>query len=248
MEIIKKHIAALSDIGKKRKNNEDAAYVAETAYGTLLAAADGMGGHRKGEVASKIVIDSFSIPFFSYRKVFNLRRSKKFFRRYLKNANREIYRMSLAGDEYKEMGTTAVSALIYDKGVYVISVGDSRCYTFSESTGLMQRTSDQTYVEMLFETGRIKKSEIATHPQKNLLLNAVGINPDVTNVEELILPKEECDVILLCTDGLYNMVSDQEIAEVLCDSDDAESKAKRLIDLALEHGGNDNVAVVLWVK
>lgn len=248
METTRKRIAALSDIGKKRKNNEDAAYVAETPYGTLLIAADGMGGHRKGEVASKIVIDSLSIPFYSYRKCFNLRRTKKFFHKYLKAANRDIYQMSLEGDEYKEMGTTAVSALIYDKGIYLVSVGDSRCYTYGADSGLVQRTSDQTYVEMLFETGRIRKSEIATHPQRNLLLNAVGINPDVTNVEEFIVPKEACDSILLCTDGLYNMVSDTEIEEIMRADDDAESKAKRLIDLALEHGGNDNVAVVLWVK
>lgn len=240
------HIAALSDIGKKRKNNEDSAYVATTPYGTLLIAADGMGGHRKGEVASKIVVDSLSIPFMTFHHKFKSGNSKRFLSKNLKKANKEIYKMSLSGDEFREMGTTAVAALVFDSGTYLLSVGDSRCYSFKDNV-LTQQTKDQTYVEMLFETGRIKKSEIATHPQKNLLLNAVGINPDLVDVEEKVIPNDY-DALMLCTDGLYNMLNESEMSSVLRENVGAHEKAQKLIDLALEHGGNDNIAVVLLVK
>ena len=204
-------IAALSDIGLRRKNNEDAAYAIKNQYGVLLIVADGMGGHRKGEVA-----------------------------------NNEIYKMSLSGDEYREMGTTAVSCIIGDKESTILSVGDSRCYIIDNDGLLKQVSKDQTYVELLFESGKISKSEMATHPQKNLLINAVGINPDLTNIEEFVLPNDSYRAILLCSDGLYNMVSDEEIHAVMMEELTANEKAKALIKKALDAGGNDNVAVVIW--
>lgn len=239
-------IAALSDIGLRRKNNEDAAYAVSNQYGKLLIIADGMGGHRKGEVASKIVIDFLSIKFNSERHIFNTRRAKKFYKKQMKKANQEIYKMSLSGDEYREMGTTAVSCLIGDKETTIFSVGDSRCYIIDNDSMLKQITKDQTYVELLFESGKISKSEIATHPQKNLLINAVGINPDLANCEEFVFNNDSYKSILLCSDGLYNMVSDNEIQATMNSSLTAMEKAKELIKKALTAGGNDNIAVAIW--
>lgn len=242
-------IAAKSDIGLRRKNNEDAAYAITNPYGTLLVVADGMGGHRKGEVASKIVIDALSIPFSQERHHFSAHRAKHFFRKNVKKANREIYRLSLSGDEYKEMGTTAVAAIIGEKDSYVVSVGDSRAYILTPEGKLEQLTTDQTYVELLFESGKITRSEIATHPQKNLLINAVGINPDLTNVEEFSLTNDSFNTLMLCSDGLYNMVHDADIQKVLLDTSlSTAKKADELIALALQNGGIDNIAVVLWEK
>ena len=239
-------IAALSDIGLRRKNNEDAAYAIKNQYGALLIVADGMGGHRKGEVASKIVVDSLSIPFSGEHKIFNTHRAKKFYKKHMKKANNEIYKMSLSGDDYREMGTTAVSCIIGDKETAILSVGDSRCYIIDNDGLLKQVTKDQTYVELLFESGKITKSEITTHPQKNLLINAVGINPDLTNIEEFVLSNDSYRSILLCSDGLYNLVSDEEIHAVMMDKLSTNEKAKLLIKKALDAGGNDNVAVVIW--
>lgn len=245
---INERVAAISDIGKKRKNNEDAAYAAYSQYGVLLVVADGMGGHRKGEVASKYVVDELSIEFASNRRVFSTSSAKKFVLKCLKKSNKEIYKMSLAGEEYKEMGTTAVVALVAKNGTYVICLGDSRCYSFSKDTGLTKQTIDQTYVELLFETGRINKAEMQSHPQKNLLINAVGINPDLSQIQEKVIPNDSYDTLLLCSDGLYNLVSDEEISRVLAASKTADEKAKELVDLALNHGGNDNIAVAIWEK
>ena len=243
---ISQKIVAISDIGKRRKNNEDAAYAAYSQYGVLLVVADGMGGHRKGEVASKYVVDELSIEFASNRHVFSLASAKKFVHRCVKKSNKEIYKMSLAGEEYKEMGTTAVVALIAKNGTYVMSLGDSRCYTYSKDTGLTKQTIDQTYVELLFETGRINRAEMANHPQKNLLINAVGINPDLSQIQEKYIDNTSFDSLLLCSDGLYNLVTDEEIARVLSKDKTAPEKAEELKNLALEHGGTDNIAIALW--
>ncbi len=247
METEKKKISGLSDIGLRRKNNEDAVYYDSNEFGTLLMVADGMGGHRKGEVASKMVIDSLAIPFHSFHRVFHTRRSKKFLKKYIKLSNKSIYRMSLSGDEYREMGTTLVCALIGDVETTICSIGDSRCYIIDKEGVLKQVTKDQTYVELLFESGKISKSEISTHPQKNLLINAVGINPDLSNCEEFVLKNDSYRCIMLCSDGLYNMVSDEEIQKTLNDSAlSSEEKAKSLLKKALTNGGNDNIAIVLY--
>ena len=236
-----------TDIGKKRKNNEDTAQGVKGPYSTLLVVCDGMGGHRKGEVASSLIRDSLIINFQKNRKKFNLRRVKHFFRKYLKVANKEIYKMSMDGTDVKEMGSTVVASMIYDGGTYIVSAGDSRCYTYSKEDGLIQRTTDQTYVQVLFEEGKITKAEMAQHPQKNLLVNAVGILPELTHLQEFYLPNDTYETLLLCSDGLYNMVSENEIVSILQNGLlTVEQKAQALIDKALENGGNDNIAVALW--
>lgn len=241
------HFAIATDIGKKRKNNEDCVEFVQGPDSGLLVVCDGMGGHRKGEVASNLIKDCLSLAFQRNRKKFNLRRVKHFFHKQLKLVNKEIYRLSMQGNEVKEMGSTVVSCLIFEGGTYIVSAGDSRCYTFCEEDGLVQRTTDQTYVQVLFEEGKITRAEMATHPQKNLLINAVGILPELTHLQEFYLPNTAYSSLLLCTDGLYNMVSESEMVSVLKDkSMDVKTKAKTLIDLALEHGGNDNIAVAIW--
>ena len=241
-------IYAASDIGKKRKNNEDSAYCARSQYGVILCVADGMGGHRKGEVASKMVVDSLSIPFQELKHEMTLFRAKYFVSHFSKKVNKEIYRMSVSYDEYREMGTTEAVAVICNDGTYIFSVGDSRVYSYSKDKGLNQVTVDQSYVEMLFESGRINKSEMLTHPQRNLLTNAVGLNGKLVNYEQYELKNDSYDSLLLCTDGLFNMVSDEEITGVLSGDGSAEDKTKKLVQLALNHGGIDNVAVVVLEK
>ena len=245
---INEQIAALSDIGLHRKNNEDAAYAIKSPCGVLLAVADGMGGHRKGEVASKIVIDYLSIPFVGSHHKFSLHSAKKFYKKNMKKANNEIYKTSLSGDEYREMGTTVVTSIITEKETLVFSVGDSRCYILNNENKIEQITKDQTYVQLLFDSGKITRSEIQNHPQRNLLINAVGINPDLTNCEEFVLSNDSYKCILLCSDGLYNMVKDEDIETILNEKGAASSKAKALVQKALDAGGNDNIAVAIWEK
>ncbi len=247
-DLFKGSIYAVSDIGKKRKNNEDAAYCAKSQYGIFLIVCDGMGGHRKGEVASKMVIDSLSLPFCSARHVFSTFRGKFFLSHHSKKVNKEIYRRAVSDDDYREMGTTESAALVCEDGTCIFSVGDSRVYSFSKTTGLTQVTKDQSYVGMLFETGRISKADMKNHPQRNLLTNAVGLNANLTNYEEFVISNDSYDSLLLCTDGLYNMISEEDMTEVLSSALSTEEKAKELLSRALDAGGNDNVAIIILEK
>lgn len=247
-EELKGEIFADSNIGLKRKNNEDIAYCAKSQYGILLCVADGMGGYRRGEVASKIVVDSLSVPFSMARSSFNVRKARHFLIQHSKEANEQIYQFSVSDEDYQNMGTTEATAFVTNNGTEVFSVGDSRVYAFSKKTGLTQITKDQSYVQMLFETGRINRTEMKTHPQRNILTNAIGLNASLTNYENFTISNDSYDSLLLCTDGLYNMVSDQTIASVLENGLTVEEKCHRLIQIALENGGIDNSAVVIMEK
>ena len=242
-----KNFVAISDIGLKRKNNEDVAYLATSQYGTILLVADGMGGSRKGEIASKLVADNFSIAFNKLRKNLNAARAKKLAFDCLKRANKSIYTKALSDDFYEGMGTTCVCSMITSDGTYIVSLGDSRLYSYKSEYGLVHQTTDQTYVELLFETGKINRDEMKNHPQKNYLINAVGINPYLTHVQESLIPNDSYKYLLLCSDGLYNMVSDDKITEILeLEGMDCQSKAQRLLDEAIKNGGLDNIAICLW--
>lgn len=242
-------IYAISDIGKKRKNNEDAAYCAKSQYGIFLIVCDGMGGHRKGEVASKMVVDSLSVPFCEARHVFTVFRGKHFLAHHSKKVNKEIYHRAVTNDDYREMGTTESAVLVCQDGTCVFSVGDSRVYSFSKKDGLVQISKDQSYVGMLFESGRIAKADMKNHPQRNLLTNAVGLNANLSNYEEFVIDNDYYDSLLLCTDGLYNMISEDDMRQVLSDTSlDTEAKSKELVKRALDAGGNDNVAVIILEK
>jgi protein phosphatase len=249
-EIRPEQISSGSDIGKKRKNNEDIAYAGLSQYGLLLYICDGMGGHRKGEVASKIISDILSLSFSRNRHVFKPKIARKFALKCLNRANGEIYKHAIAGGEdYKDMGSTAVVAIVCEEETYIVSIGDSRCYTYSKHEGLVQRTIDQTYVEFLYEMGKITRSEMETHPQKNLLINVVGINSELSNVQDSVIPNDSYDVIMLCSDGLYNMVKADVIKSVLADESLTPAQmTKILIDKALENGGSDNIAVSIFKK
>ena len=204
-------IACLTDIGKKRKNNEDMGYVSKNPYATLLLVCDGMGGHKKGEIASKLIVDAVSNEFKKRKTGFNATSVKKFSKNVLKKANKDVHKKSIENNEFREMGSTAVMAIVIKDITFISSVGDSRCYTYSKVKGLKKRTNDQTYVEFLYETGRITKEEKELHPQKNLLLNAVGINHELTNLQTKIIKNSDYTALLLCSDGLYNLVSEKEI-------------------------------------
>lgn len=242
-------LACLTDIGKKRKNNEDMGYVSKNPHATLLLVCDGMGGHKKGEIASKLIVDVVSNEFKKRKIGFNPISVKAFSKHVLRKANRDVHKKSVENNEFREMGSTAVMAIVIKDITYISSIGDSRCYSYSKSKGLKKRTNDQTYVEFLYETGRITKEEREFHPQKNLLLNAVGINHELTNLQTRTIKNNDYSALLLCSDGLYNMVSDKELEEILSnDTLSTNDKAQKMINLALSHGGGDNITVALMEK
>ena len=232
------------DIGKVRLNNEDRAIALTNTRGNiLLIVCDGMGGQSKGDMAASIAIDtiteafrdkeSFSGPFFAKRWVANIVRA----------ANTEVYRQASKSEKYHGMGTTLTLVLIINDYMIVAHVGDSRAYSFRNRV-LTQITEDQTYVQYLYRIGEIKKEDISTHPKRHVLMNALGIYPSL-DLDVKTMPYLG-DTVLLCSDGLYNNVSESDLLTIIKGNDTPDQKVNELVSLANNNGGSDNIAVVIW--
>lgn len=231
----------LTDIGKKRKINQDYLFFSDEAVGcfpNLYIVADGMGGHRAGDKASSYSVTRFvelakkaerELPFLSMEKL-------------LKQVNKEVFELSRREEEYSGMGTTFVAATVVDKVVYVMNVGDSRLYYYDGS--LKQVTMDHSLVEELVRAGELNRLESRNHPQKNIITKAVGVSENV-QPDFFMLDIDEGQKILLCSDGLTNMVDDEKLEEIMSEPEELDQMAKKCIDEALFYGGLDNIAVVI---
>ncbi len=227
---------AITDVGKKRNLNEDS-YIAD---GSIFAVADGMGGHRAGEVASVTALDIL--------KTGLTKRSKETLEhriiRAVKQANQDIYKRALKDLDMRGMGTTLTVAMPNGDKLYIGHVGDSRLYLLRDGK-LSQLTNDHSLVAQMVQSGHLKPEEAEVHPQRSIITRAIGSEIDVEvdlSIED-ILPG---DRFLLCTDGLSAMLSDNEIAEVLRDKEDLDEAARELISWANDRGGKDNITVVLF--
>ncbi len=225
-------------IGLVRKNNEDSCFATEK-HGCLFAVvADGMGGHSGGEVASRIVIDT-AVQFLEDSDIsdFNTDSIKKL----LSDANKCVWERALQDKELQGMGSTATLAIIMGRRALIGHVGDSRAYLF-RSGKLEQLTKDHSYVQMLIENGYITKEEALRHPHRNIITRAIGAERDV-DTDVLTIDLKKGDVILLCSDGLNNAVTDEHICDILLSDEDA--AADRLIEESLSSGGTDNITVFI---
>jgi serine/threonine protein phosphatase PrpC len=233
-----------SDIGKVRTTNEDQVVAMVNRHqDILLAVADGMGGHARGDLASRLAMQSLTKGF---KNTFGLLTSKTaglWLRQQVVQANRTIYQEAQKSSSLKEMGTTLVIALIVNKDLIILNIGDSRVYLF-ENGQLTQATEDQTYVEYLFRQGKITEAQKHTHPQRHVLLNALGLNSSVSY--DLKITPYQGQTILVCSDGLYNNLTDGELASIIRSSDSVNQKVDSFIHLANANGGNDNIAIAIW--
>jgi PPM family protein phosphatase len=233
------------DVGRVRLSNEDQCGVALNSYGDVfLCVCDGMGGQNKGDYASKMALDSLMEDFRSMKKIpsFFL---KTWLSRAYKKANALIYSEAGKSPLYNDMGTTCVTALIRGNHLIVGNVGDSRAYRYSRDTLRLTRLSeDQTYVDYLYRTGRISEKEMSSRPDRHVLMNAMGISRGA--YFDIHSYPYNGETILLCSDGLYNNLSEAEIKAVLSTSDTSDEKASYLIAEANGNGGSDNIAVALW--
>ena len=218
----------MKDIGKCREINQDYIFVSEEPIGNLpnlFLVADGMGGHKAGDLASEYTVAKVqeavsksmqTIPYQILKGAFQY-------------ANQKLLEKAGESDSYTGMGTTLVAATVKNDAVYVVNVGDSRLYKM---------------VEEMVRMGEISKEQARNHPDKNIITKAMGVSdtvePDYFDTD---LQKGEC--LLMCSDGLTNMVSDRQIKEIVELRTDLESCAKELIRAANQNGGRDNIAVVL---
>ena len=233
------------DVGKVRLSNEDQVFACVNAYGTvLLVVCDGMGGESKGDLASSLAMSTIRDSFNSINKFRNKLHVLYWVTKAIKEANSIIYDESTKNRLYKGMGTTLSMAVIYHGTLVTAQIGDSRIYQLDLKGNFSQLTEDQTYVDYLYRTGQISKEEMKTHPKRHMLMNALGIYP-TANVD-IKVHKYLNQRILICSDGLYNNVSDNSIMSVLKSNDSPEQKVHELISLANFNGGSDNIAVAIW--
>lgn len=236
---------AKSDIGKRRKNNEDATYCAKSQYGSILVVADGMGGYRKGEVASSLVINDLSYVFSTIKKPIKAKNIRRLIIKTMVALNKKIFKQGQLPD-YEKMATTATVALVGDNDTYIFACGDSRAYTYKKGYYLKQISVDQTFLQYLISQGREDEAEKLPIEKRHALYAGIGVLSFLDEVEEFIIKNEDYDKLLLCTDGLTNMVSDEKITQVLKEDElSTEEKCSKLIQLALDNGGVDNIAVVI---
>ena len=234
-----------TDIGKVRLTNEDQANALTNASGNvLLIVCDGMGGQNKGDLASSLAVHTIITSFKNRKGFANTYFAKLWVSKAIREANKSIYEQSQSNENYQGMGTTVTLLLIMKDTAIIGHVGDSRCYFLKNHHDLEQMTEDQTYVAYLVRTGQITPSEALVHPKRHVLMNALGVYPSAS-VEIKALPYMG-ETVLLCSDGLYNNVSADDISLILKGDDAVEQKVNELIAIGNKNGGSDNIAVVLW--
>lgn len=232
-----------TDIGKVRLTNEDQANATVNAKGDVfLIVCDGMGGQNKGELASSIAV-SHLIDDFNSSRFLNALDAQFWLNRHIRTVNRYIYNESRQNALYRGMGTTLTAVIIYKNFIITAQIGDSRLYEVKDNQ-LKQLTKDQTYVNYLYNTGQITKEEMATHPRRHMLMNALGTYPSVEI--DLSIKPYNGQTLLLCSDGLYNNVSENTIGSIMKGKDSPEEKVNELISIANNNGGSDNIGIVVW--
>lgn len=230
--------------GKIRLSNEDRVGVFINTKGNiLLVVCDGMGGQNKGEYAATIALSYIKDSFLKKSKFISKFDAAIWLRRIVTKANREVFEEASKDDSYKGMGTTLTAVLIVRDTCFCIQIGDSRAYVL-RNRQLEQITEDQSLVYYLYRTGKITQEEMKTHPKRHVLMNALGIFPSV-DFEFKRFPYMN-ESIMVCSDGLYNNVSQKDIAAILKGEDNTEEKVNELINLANANGGSDNIAIALW--
>ena len=239
-----------SHIGKVRKNNEDycKGEIIDTEFGSIgiFALADGMGGHNKGEVASKLAVENI-VEFLKENLLQSNNIKIDYIDDIIKQAyhsvNHIIYEKSISSLEFDGMGTTLVIAIIYKDNLYVANVGDSRCYLLNEN-GFNKITIDHSVVEELVKAKIITKEEAKTHPGRNHITRAIGTD-EMVIVDIFNREIHKGNKILLTSDGLTGFVGDDIIKDILLKDDDVKNLAQELINTANDISGKDNISVVL---
>ena len=235
---------AKSDVGKVREMNQDAYYISDSSSEVkLYLLADGMGGYNAGEVASRMAVESAKD--YIHKHFAKNKDSKEKLEALLKDAieyaNSVVYKKAQSKEDLRGMGTTLDVCLIYNSRIYIGHVGDSRVYRIRKE--FMRRlTKDHSYVQTLVDDGTITKEEAYSHPKKNMLTKALGC---VQTVEPDVYTKTfiKDDIILMCSDGLTNMIREENIYEII--KQDKENAIENLVKQANDNGGLDNITVVI---
>lgn len=237
---------SITDPGKIRERNEDAVAICENGSNEkLLIVADGMGGHKNGEVASHLALDYITNRFKNISSVGNKEDAINFLQTIVSEANVEIFRYVSEHPESQGMGTTIVLSILTPSFLLIGNIGDSPGYVYKNKK-IHKITVDHTLVNLLVKSGELTEEEAKKHPKKNVLMKALGSS---TNVEIDIFNVElGVDGIFLCSDGLTNMLDDAQISKVLNENTTIQEKLEKLVFKANNRGGNDNISIAYLIK
>lgn len=234
---------SITDVGIKRNVNQDYIYCSENEVGilpNLFIVADGMGGHNAGDYAAKYCVESVV----DTTRHANIKTPIGTLDYAIKKANEDLLKQAAMKAEYEGMGTTFVAATIQKDMMIVANVGDSRLYVINDSS-ITQITEDHSLVEAMIKNGEIERKEARYHPNKNIITRALGAGQNL-NVDYFEVSIKQDDIVLMCSDGLTNMLEDEEIKHVIDTySNDPQKAAGSLVDKANENGGKDNIAIII---
>lgn len=249
--------AGLTDVGMAREHNEDAFFLSPDE--ALCIVADGMGGHRSGEIASGMAVKEIveyyretadgadpykELSFWPFRRKKPESREERRLIASINRSNARIHHSANENEAYRGMGTTIVSAFFVEEGVYVAHVGDSRVYLIREGE-LIQITEDHSLANEYIKMGILQRKDLPNFPYKNVITRAIGL-AETVEVETNFWEHQDGDIYLLCSDGLSDPCKDEEILEItLAAEGDLEKACKDLVTAANRHGGPDNITVVL---
>lgn len=235
---------SVTDIGKKRKLNQDFVYTSEEPVGNLpnvFIVADGMGGHNAGDYASKCAVETVVREI---RGCFE-KNPVRILSKAIRVANDQIRRKAREDESLYGMGTTIVAATCLGKYLQVANVGDSRLYIINDK--VRQITRDHSLVEEMIRMGGLDREAARNHPDKNIITRAIGAK-DTIEIDFFHEELKSGDIVLMCSDGLTNMLEDEEIGRILKSQGTIEERAEKLVEAANNNGGKDNIAVILIVQ
>lgn len=231
----------ITDVGQTRKMNQDYIFFSDEPIGNLpnlYIVADGMGGHKAGEYASKFSVERFTAIIHSAdsENLIGLLEAA------IKQVNQELYKESAISGDHQGMGTTFVAAVIKNNILYAMNIGDSRIYVIGDN--ITQISIDHSLVEEMIRSGKLERNQMRNHPDKNYITRAIGAEEHVV-ADFFEVDLEPNQRILLCSDGLTNMVLDDEIEEIINNGLDIRTTAQKLIERANYYGGKDNITALV---
>lgn len=230
-----------TDIGRKREVNQDYVFVSDQPVGNipnLLIVADGMGGHNAGDYASKFVVQVLKKELEKSRED----GPRAMLKKAIASANHQLIAESKTDAKLEGMGTTLVAATVIEHTLYFANVGDSRLYLLNDE--IRQLSKDHSLVQEMVRLGGLNAEEAKHHPDKNIMSRAIGVKEDI-EIDFFEYRLKKGDIILMCTDGLSNMVEDEEIFQIVRSSRDVVEAVEQLIERANSNGGKDNIGVIV---
>lgn len=236
------NVFSMTDVGRARSVNQDSVYASGKAVGklpNLFIVADGMGGHNAGDRASGYAVEVMVDEIRKSRE----RNPVKSLRLAIEMANSKVLEEARSEEKYHGMGTTIVAATVINHVLYVANVGDSRLYLIGKD-GIYQITRDHSLVEEMIRLGNLTREEGRMHPDRNIITRAVGVDPSV-KIDFFDLKLNRQDKILMCSDGLTNMLEDEEIRQLIQNEATLQDAGKKLVEAANRNGGRDNITVLL---